>query len=187
MTSQKLIECLEQNPIIAAVHERSFEAALASPAAVIFCLKASILTVAQHVRAAHEAGKSILVHIDLAEGIGKDRAGIEYLASLGVDGVISTRTQLLRQAKEQGLVAVQRFFALDSQGMESISENLENTVSDLIEIMPGVIGKAISRFSGGKVSVIAGGLIETKKEVMAALECGALAVSTGNQALWHIE
>ena len=84
-------------------------------------------------------------------------------------------------------MAVQRFFALDSQGMESISENLENTVSDLIEIMPGVIGKAISRFSGGKVPVIAGGLIETKKEVMAALECGALAVSTGNQALWHIE
>lgn len=187
MTSQKLTRCLEENPIIAAVHEHSFEAALRSPVSVIFCLKASILTVAERVRAAHEAGKCILVHIDLAEGIGKDRAGIEYLASLGVDGIISTRTQLLRQAKEKGLVAVQRFFALDSQGMESISENLENTVCDLIEIMPGVIGKAISRFSSGRVPVIAGGLIETKKEVMAALECGALAVSTGNEGLWHIE
>ncbi len=187
MTPQKLIDCLELNPIIAAVHDNAFATALSSPAEVIFYLKASILSVAERVEAAHVAGKCILVHIDLADGIGKDRAGIEYLASLGVDGIISTRTQLLRQAKEQGLIAVQRFFALDSQGMESISENLENTVSDLIEIMPGVIGKAIARFSGGKIPVIAGGLIETKKEVTSALECGALAVSTGKQDLWYID
>ncbi|MBE6555877.1 MAG: glycerol-3-phosphate responsive antiterminator [Ruminococcaceae bacterium] len=186
MTPQEMFECLERNPVIAAVHEAAFDAALASPAEVIFYLKANLLTVAERVRAAHGAGKCIFVHIDLAEGIGKDRIGIEYLASVGVDGVISTRTQLLRQAKEHGLVAIQRFFALDSQGMESISETLESAAPDLIEIMPGVIGKAISRFAGGRIPVIAGGLIETKKEVMAALDCGAIAVSTGKKELFDI-
>ena len=187
MIPQHLSDALEQNPIIAAVHEGGFAAALASPASVIFCLKASLLTVAERVREAHERGKLIFVHVDLAEGIGKDRAGIAFLASCGVDGVISTRTQLLRQAKEQGLVAVQRFFALDSQGLESISETLVGGVADIIEIMPGVIGKAIARFAGGSTPVIAGGLIETKKEVVSALECGAVAVSTGKEALWYTE
>ena len=187
MNSRELIERLELNPIIAAVHERDFEAALASPTEVIFCLKTSILTVEKQIKAAHEAGKCILVHIDLADGIGRDRAGIEYLASLGVDGIISTRTQLCRFARERGVIAVQRFFALDSQGLESLSENLESSASDLVEIMPGVIGQVISRFSGGTTPVIAGGLIETKKEVLAALECGALAVSTGKRELWYTE
>jgi glycerol uptake operon antiterminator len=187
MISQRLSDALEQNPIIAAVHEGGFAAALDSPASVIFHLKANLLTVAERVREAHERGKLIFVHIDLAEGIGKDRAGLAFLAACGADGVISTRTQLLRQAKEQGLVAVQRFFALDSQGLESISETLAGGVADIIEIMPGVIGKAIARFAGGDTPVIAGGLIETKKEVVSALECGAVAVSTGKEALWYTE
>lgn len=187
MTPQELIGCLELNPIIAAVHESAFEAAVASPADVIFYLEANLLTVAARVQAAHEAGKCIFVHMDLADGIGKDKAGLAYLAKCGVDGIISTRTQLLRSAKELGLISVQRFFALDSQGMESISETLENAVPHLIEIMPGVIGKAIKRFSGGRIPVIAGGLIETKKEVLSALECGAIAVSTGKKELWYTE
>lgn len=187
MTSYKLIESLELNPIIAAVHDGDFDEAVASPAEVIFYLKANLLTVRERVLAAHRAGKTILVHIDLADGVGKDRVGIAFLAECGVDGIISTRTQLLRYAKEMGLVAVQRFFTLDSQGMESIEETLSNPACDLIELMPGVIGKTISRFSRGAIPLIAGGLIETKAEVTTALQCGALAVSTGKRALWYIE
>lgn len=187
MTSYKLIESLEFNPIVAAVHDEDFEAALASPAEVIFYLKASILTLHERVKAAHGVGKIILVHIDLAEGVGKDRAGVSFLAQSGVDGVISTRTQLVRYAKEMGLVAVQRFFTLDSQGMLSMQETLENPACDLIELMPGVIGKTIARFANGTIPVIAGGLIETKAEVTAALQNGALAVSTGKRELWYIE
>ena len=70
MTQRKLIEALEFNPVIAAVHEADLEAALASPVEVIFDLKASLLSVRERVLAAHKAGKIILVHIDLAEGIG---------------------------------------------------------------------------------------------------------------------
>ena len=83
-------------------------------------------------------------------------------------------------------MAVQRFFALDSKGMDSIEEMYHSTNPGLIEIMPGVIGKAIARFSGGSIPVIAGGLIQTKQEVMEALRCGATAISTGCQELWHL-
>lgn len=186
MDAKKIISCLEQNPVIAAITDEKWEAAIASPAQVLFYLSANLLTVEERVRQVHEAGKLVLIHLDLAEGIGKDRSGIRFLAQCGVDGIISTRAQLIRLAKEQNLPVVQRFFALDSKGMESISEMLPHTNPNLIEIMPGVIGKAIGRFSGGHIPVIAGGLIETKGEVMEALSSGATAVSTGRQELWYL-
>lgn len=186
MKKQELWERLADNPIIAAVQEDGFAAALASPAQVIFCLRANIFSISDHVQKAHEAGKVIFVHVDLADGVGRDRAGLAYLAFLGVDGVISTRTQLVRQAKEEGLLAVQRFFALDSQGLLSMDEALSCGCADFIEIMPGVIGKVITRVASGETPVIAGGLIETKDELFAALSHGAIAVSTGKQELWYM-
>ena len=185
MNLEALLDRLECSPIIAAVHENSFGEALDSPAEVIFYLRASLLTVADRVREAHAAGKMLFVHIDLAEGIGKDKTGVEFLSGIGVDGIISTRTQLLRYARESGLAAVQRFFALDSQGLESMEETLSSGVPHLVEIMPGVIGKVIARVAKKGVPVIAGGLIENKKEVLCAIEHGAVAVSTGNKELWH--
>ena len=186
MQFAELMDCLEQNPVIAAVAEDKWNAAIASPAQVVFYLSADLMTVRQRIAQCHAVGKHILVHIDLAEGIGKDRAGIRFLADCGVDGVITTKAQMIRFAKEQGLLTVQRFFALDSKGMDSIDEMLHNTNPHLMEIMPGVIGKAIARFSRGRVPVIAGGLVQTKQEVTEALSCGATAVSTGQQTLWYL-
>ena len=186
MTGQQLLALLESDPVIAAIGNDRWEAALESPARVLFYLSADLLTVADKVAQAHARDKRILIHMDLAEGIGKDRTGIRYLAQCGADGVISTKAQIIRQAKEQGLLTVQRFFALDSKGMESIGDMLRSSSPDLMEIMPGVIAKAIARFSSGSVPVIAGGLIQTKQEVTDALGSGATAVSTGCEALWYL-
>lgn len=186
MKMSQLMDCLECNPVIAAVTDEKWEKAIESPAQVIFYLSANLLTVQKRLQQAHDAGKTVFVHMDLAEGIGKDRAGLRYLAQCGADGVISTKAQLIRLAKEQNLFTVQRFFALDSKGMESIEEMLRNTNPHLMEIMPGVISKAIARFRKSGIPVIAGGLIETKQEVTEALGAGATAVSTGQQKLWFI-
>ena len=181
----ELLDRLEYCPVIAAVRENNFHDALVSPAEVLFDLEAHLLTIRQRTAQAHQAGKLLFVHLDLAEGIGKDREGLQYLAQCGVDGIISTRGQSIRTAKDLGLITVQRFFALDSQGLGSIQEMLKTTNPHMMEIMPGVIPKAISRFSAGSIPVIAGGLIETRQEVTAALGSGALAVSTGRKELWY--
>lgn len=186
MRFEQLRDCLECNPVIAAVQADAIQAALASPVQLIFHLGAELTTVAEVIRLVHEAGKYIFIHLDLAEGIGKDRAGVRYLAQCGADGIISTKAQLIRFAKEQGLITVQRFFTLDSKGIDSIDEMVKNTNPHLMEIMPGVICKTVSRFSAGPIPVIAGGLIQTKAEVTAALGCGAAAVSTGSQGLWYL-
>ena len=182
----EILDCLELNPIIAAIRDDGWEAALRSPAQLLFYLSADLTTVCRRITQAHEAGKILLVHMDLADGIGKDKVGLQYLADCGVDGIISTRGQIIRTAKELGLLTVQRFFALDSQGMDSIQEMLRSTNPHLMEIMPGVIPKAIQRFAAGSIPVIAGGLIETKQEVTAALGIGATAISTGCRELWYL-
>lgn len=184
--NSELLERLEDCPIIAAVRADGFQDALSAPPEVIFLLGCNILTVTDQIEAAHKAGKLILIHIDLADGIGKDKAGIEYLTKCGVDGIISTRSHLIRAAKDCGLITVQRFFALDSQGVDSIEEVLCSSSPTLAEIMPGLIGKVIRRFADGKTPVIAGGLIETKAEVTSALSEGAMAVSTGKKELWSL-
>ncbi len=186
MQLSEFIDCLERDPIIAAVGDDKWDDAILSPARVLFYLSADLMSVRDRIGQAHEVGKIVFVHIDLAQGIGKDRTGIRFLADAGVDGIISTRAQMIRLAKEQGLLSVQRFFALDSKGMDSIDEMLHNTNPQLMELMPGVIGKALLRFSHSGVPVIAGGLIQTKAEVTEAFRCGASAVSTGQKDLWYL-
>lgn len=186
MTQKQFYECLEESPVIASVHESSFEDALVSPSGVIFLLGGNLITVDDRIKAAKAAGKKIFVHIDLAEGIGKDKTGIEFLARCGADGIISTRANLIRTAKDFGMLTVQRFFVYDTQGVDSINDILYNSSPDIVEIMPGVIGKIIEQFSSIGVPLVAGGLIETKSEVTSALNLGAFAVSTGKKELWYI-
>ncbi len=186
MRLQEIKDCFERSPVIAAVQNNQLEQALASPVEIIFDLKASLLGIQESIKKVHSAGKKIFVHIDLADGIGKDKIGVEYLANLGVDGIISTRAQLIRYANEVGLVTVQRFFALDRKGVESMHDMLESANPDLIEIMPGIASKIINRFVQNGIPIIAGGLIETKQEVTEALKNGAEAISTGKKELWYI-
>ncbi|MCQ2448652.1 MAG: glycerol-3-phosphate responsive antiterminator [Clostridia bacterium] len=181
-----ITESLKDYPIIAAVKDDKFAAALTSPANVVFYLSADLLTVQERIRAAHDAGKLLLVHLDLAEGIGKDASGVKFLKQCGVDGIISTRANLIRAARESGLFAVQRFFALDSQGVQSIDGILENCRPNMIEVMPGVVYKVIERLNRKGHSVIAGGLLETKTDVTDALKAGAFAISTGKTDLWSV-
>ena len=61
----------------------------------------------------------------------------------------------------------------------------------MIELMPGVVPKIIKRFServfgGVEIPVIAGGMIDTKAEIVAALGAGASADSTGRAELWNL-
>lgn len=182
---EKLLKQLEASPVIAAVRDHLFDKALQSPVDVIFLLGCDIMSIKQRIDAAHQAGKTIFVHIDLAEGVGKDKCGIRFLSQCGVDGIISTKSNLIRQARELGLITVQRFFAYDSHGIDGILDVLGSTRPDIFEIMPGVIGKIINRFSNCGIPMIAGGLIETKQELTSALKQGAYAVSTGSEALWY--
>jgi len=177
---------MNESLIIAAVkNEAEFQAALASDVKLIFHLVPNIMTLQDNIKQAHSSGKSLFIHLDLAEGIAKDKFGVKYVKALGVDGIITTRASIVKFAKEEKLFTVQRFFILDSRSVEAIFETLKSSKPDMIEIMPGVVPKIISRLKERlTIPVIAGGLIETKDEVQAIFNSGANGVSTGKTNLW---
>lgn len=176
----------EKRKVAAAVRtEEDFQASLKSQVEVVFLLHSNILTIKQHIDEAHDAGKLIFIHMDFVEGIGKDRIGLKYLKELGADGILTTRTGMIRPAKEEGLITVQRFFIVDSHSVDTAVDSIRIAKPDIVEIMPGVLDKKVKEFAD-KVEepILAGGLLEYKEEVDRALEAGAKAVSTADRELW---
>ncbi len=174
--------------VIAAVKSREeLEEALSRDIEIIFDLCSSILTLGEVCKMVHSCGKMLFVHLDLAEGIGRDKSGIEFAKQLGVDGIISTRASIIKMAKEAGLYTVQRLFILDSKSVDTAIESLRQSKTDMVEVMPGVVSKVISRLvSYTDIPIIAGGLIDAEEEVRQALNSGAAAISTGKKELWRM-
>ena len=176
-------------PIAAAIRtEKDFSTALRSDVDMIFLLHSNIMTVHQYIKEIHSAGKKAFIHVDFAEGIGKDRYGLEFLAKLGVDGILTTRTNIVKAAKEYNLITVQRFFIVDSHSLSTSVESIKISKPDIIEMMPGIVTKKIQEFAEKtNMPIIAGGLVETMEEVRAALDAGATVVSTGEAELWSMQ
>lgn len=177
---------IEENPVIAAVRSNTeFFEALKSGVNVIFLLSANIFELNEQIKAAHEKKKYIFVHVDMMDGIGKDRTGIEYLSKCGIDGVISTRISVIKAAAGLGLRTIQRFFIVDSQSVETAKAALSQFKPDMVEIMPFQCASYLSGFCKREnIRIIAGGLVQTKRDIFAALENGVEAVSTGKGELW---
>ena len=178
----------DDHPIIAAVRDKeSLLAACDSPCKSIFLLSADLLSLAELTKEVHEKGKRLFLHIDLADGIGKDAVGIQFVKLCGADGIISTRSSLIKLAKEAGITCVQRFFMVDSHSVNTALTSVRASRPDMIEIMPGIATKTMRRLADKlDVPVIAGGLLESKEEIVAALSAGASAVSTGKKELWNL-
>lgn len=177
---------LTRNKVIAAVRtkEELIKASF-SDVKIIFDLSPNIMSVADNLKVAHDEGKKYFIHIDLAEGIGKDKSGVEFLKKLGVDGVISTRTAIIKAARELGVFTVQRFFIVDSHSIETTLEAIKLSKPQMIEIMPGSVKKVICRLKESlDIPIIAGGLIESLDEAVEIIKSGAAAVSTGSISLW---
>ena len=174
------------NVIIAAVrNDEEFDKALLSDTSAIFLLYADILELEKCAKKAHDKSKKLFVHIDLTTGLGKDKSGIEFAKKAGIDGIISTKASLIKNAKESGLETVQRFFIVDSRSIDTTLETLKSAKPDMIEVMPGIAFKAIKMFADKlDIPVIAGGLINELDEVNTAVKHGAKSISTGNSDLW---
>ena len=178
---------MKKGMVIAAVrYENDFENALKSKTDFIFDLSPDILSLEARINSAHKAGKKLFIHIDLANGIGKDKSGILYAKDRGVDGIISTRVNIIKTARECGLFTVQRFFIVDSHSVDTTVEAAKTSKPDMIEVMPGIMTKVISDLKNKlDIPIIAGGLIETSLEAKEVFESGGFAISTGKTDLWN--
>jgi len=129
----------------------------------------------------------VFVHIERIGGISHDKEGIDFLAHyVKPAGIVSTRNNLILQAKRQGLLTIQRVFLVDSDAVKSGLQSIRETQPDAVEIMPALITDYLAEFRQEiNQPIIAGGLIRTPEQMTQALKHGATAVSMGRYSLWR--
>lgn len=189
MEKQSVKEILGENPIIAAVSSREqlVQAVDHSPCDIIFILHGDIMNLKSDVEYALNKNKYVFVHVDLILGLSHDIYSLEFIHEVvKPTGIITTKASLVKRAKDLELFVIQRLFMLDSKSFREGIEILKKTRPDAVEIMPGVVIKAIkSIVTQTHLPVIAGGLIDTKQEILNALDAGATSVSTSDIKMWN--
>ena len=177
----------ELYPIIAAVKSREdLEIAVRSDVQTIFLLSSNIIDIDAIAELVHKYEKLLFIHMDFVDGLSKDTSGVRYLSTKGIDGIISTRSNIISAAHDAGIYCVQRFFMIDSRSVDTALDTLKQSKADMIEIMPALAYKSITKIKNNiQIPIIAGGLIETRDEVYKALGAGASMISTGKSDLWN--
>ncbi|KRE44782.1 glycerol-3-phosphate responsive antiterminator GlpP [Paenibacillus sp. Soil522] len=178
---------LNGQDVLPAVHKlKDVEAVLASPFSYMVLLGGHLGQLKNIVDLADQHGKKVLLHADLIDGLKNDEFAAEFLCqSIRPAGIISTRTSVIGRTKQNGLIAIQRLFLIDSDALERSYTVLGKNRPDFIEVLPGVIPDMISEVKQRSgIPVIAGGLIRTQDHIRQALEAGASAITTSRKELW---
>ncbi len=189
MHGYELLNILNNSPIVAAIkNSEGLENCLSSDCSVVFILYGDVIGISSMVARIKAAGKLAMVHVDLIDGLAARDVAIDFIAkNTNADGIISTKPNLIRRAHTCGLLTVQRFFVLDSLSLASIEKQIPLDSADVIEVLPGVMPKIIKHLyrTTGK-QIIAGGLISDKEDIVAALDAGAIAISSTNTDVWFM-
>lgn len=188
MTKQEFLRLAQRFPVAAAVKSsEDMQAALESDALLLFMLKGDALQIAPYVAQAHMKGKGMVVHIDLVGGIGKDRSGIQYLHQIGVDAVITSRSQLVAAGRAERLVMIQRLLLVDDYALETGVRTIARAAPDFIEVLPGIIFPEVAAILQQVLPgpFIAGGFIRDSTEVARIQAAGAVLSSSSTYGLWY--
>lgn len=186
---KSLVKLICDGPVIPAVrNEADFDYALShvtSPSLIL--LFGDIFSLPDLLAKARQVKKLIIVHLDLIEGIGKDKHGVRYLARSGVKAMITTKPHLGKVAREEKMIVIQRLFLMDSEALRTGLHLLSTFRPDAIEVLPGTVPVAavveLTRVTG--LPVLAGGLISTAEDVSRAIKNGICAISTSKRELWR--
>lgn len=188
MIKQEFLRLARQYPVAAAMKSNEdMQVALESDALLLFLLKGDAFQLAPFVTEAHQRGKGVVVHVDLVSGIGKDRAGIQYLHQMGIDAIITSRSQLVSAGRAEGLTTIQRLLLVDDSALDTGVRTIARAAPDIVEVLPGIIfpevASTLQRLLPGPF--IAGGFIRSAAEVARVQAAGGILSSSSTYTLWH--
>ncbi len=185
---QSLAQHFRQAPIIAGLREAAeVEVAIAKGVQTVFFLGGSIFALREMVTRAADVGLLTFAHVDLTTGIGRDMDGMRFLAEeVGLNGIVTTRSHLIRAAKECHLLTIQRIFLLDSESLRTGVQVVSHSLPDAVEVLPALVVPYLRDVLSRQldVPVIAGGLIRDYHDVNQVLGGPVVAVSTSREELW---
>ncbi|MBW7459165.1 glycerol-3-phosphate responsive antiterminator, partial [Paenibacillus sepulcri] len=153
----------------------------------IFLLTGHIGVVKGYVDVFKEHQLPVFLHLEKMGGLSTDNYGLDYLAKvIKPTGIISTKTNVVKTAKKMGLITIQRFFLVDSEGLDNIAKSLCQSEPDIIEVMPARIPDMIGKVKAfTSLPIITGGLLYEQSQAEECLRYGATAISTSKPELWR--
>lgn len=183
-----LAQLLTQSRIIPTVRSPEFLIpAATAPGKIVYFLCGDPENLPQMVDVVVANGKVAIVNIDLVSGLARDAAAIGFLARHKVQGIMSTHVEPLRVARHLGLFVIERTFLLDSAALYSSVHSLEQFEPDALEVLPAVVApKMVTTLLElcPNLPVIAGGLVQTLREIEDLVQQGVSAVSLSESRLW---
>ena len=182
-------EALGDSPIIAAIKDdEGLKKCKTADSRIIFILYGDICNIGDIVSQVKAAGKIAMVHIDLINGLSSKEIAVDFVKKYtDADGIITTKPALIKRAKELELYTILRFFVIDSMAYDNIPKQLKSAKPDLIELLPALMPKVITRIcKATSTPVIAGGLVSQKEDILELLDAGVSCVSSTNPQTWFL-
>ena len=163
------------------------ERALKSERQTILLTGADIASLPLLAQKVHDAGKRVLINMELLGGFGRDEVGIKLLKHyFKVDGVMSTDRMRLGMARNIGLYTIQRFLISDSKALDTTLRILKSTRAQAAEILPAKVAVDVLP-ELRKVTAIplwAGGFIQTPEGIEAVERAGFNGATTSERHLF---
>ncbi|SHF43978.1 glycerol uptake operon antiterminator [Seinonella peptonophila] len=165
---------------------KHFERLLDSNFVYLVLLESHLARLRSLIQLANRHQKKVLLHVDLIQGLRSDEYAVDYLSQeVRPAGLISTRTPVVKRARKKSLLGIQRLFLLDTHALHTSLRLLEQFQPDYIEVLPGILPHMIKQIAEHtNVPILAGGFIQSTKEVEAAISAGAVATTTSHEPLW---
>ncbi|MGL4606292.1 MAG: glycerol-3-phosphate responsive antiterminator [Eubacteriaceae bacterium] len=179
----------KEYPVIAAVRTREdYFCAINSKVKVIFMVGGDVFKVKKEIDLVKQDKRLLFFHMDLVEGIGKDHSGIHYaVENFGIDGIISTKNQMIKIGKQENITTVHRIFLMDFLALNSGMNLVGISKPDFVELTPGVIPKVVRKVKNELGQpIIASGLISSEEDVKTMIRSGANNIVCSCKDLWSL-
>lgn len=176
-----------KNSIIPAVKSiKGFEVFLKSEYEYCVLMNLHLSVLQRLVEKAHAQGKKCLLHIDLINGITSDEYGAEYaIQQIKVDGLVSTKSSVIKIARKKKVVAIYRVFLIDNHSLGRSLDRVNELKPDYVEILPAIAHKVIPRIKEKiQVPIVGGGLISSRDDIKDCTDSGMIGVTTSDTDLW---
>lgn len=184
-----IVERLKEYKLAAAVKDpKNLERAVKykDNIGAVILMTGNVLTAQKYVDFLQSNGLPVILHVERIGGLQMDHDGAEFVKRyIKPAGIVTTRTGIIKRAKEKGLFVIQRVFLVDTDMYLNLEKGIERNPVDMIEMMPSRVPEFIHRLTQvSDIPVITGGLLSTLDHAKEALESGATAVSTSNTDMW---
>nr|WP_080849302.1 glycerol-3-phosphate responsive antiterminator [Cytobacillus gottheilii] len=186
---QQFLRNMKEERVIAAIKDpKSLDYFLTTDIHTAFLLMGNISVIKRYVDLLKKHNRLVFLHLEKIPGISQDKEGLRFISKfIKPTGIVATKPSLIKIAKQEGLIAIQRLFLIDSEAVENGLKVSREIQPDALEIMPGLLPGIVKNIKKETdIPIITGGLIHYKSQIQDAIESGAMAASTGKQQLWRV-